>query len=132
MEGATAMSQSVSKSATERAQRTPEEIFAHHAGALGAEDLDAVLLDYADDACIVTPSGVTRGKEGIRSFFAGLFQSVPQAAWNVKTIFVDDLLFLEWTADSAPNAIPDGIDTFIFRDGLIRAQTVRFSVVPKT
>ena len=126
------MSSASQMGATERAKRAPEEIFAHHAQALGAEDLDAILTDYADAACIITPSGVTRGKDGIRGLFAGLLQTVPKATWGVTPTFVDDILFLEWTADSAPNSISDGVDTFIFRDGLIRAQTVRFSVVPKT
>jgi hypothetical protein len=124
------MSQPVMGTA-ERALRPPEEIFAHHAQALGAEDLDAIVMDYADDACIITPAGVTRGKAGIRGIFADLLQTVPKATWGVKTIFVDDILFLEWIADSAQNSIRDGVDTFIFRDGLIRAQTVRFSVVSK-
>jgi hypothetical protein len=32
------------------------------------------------------------------------------------------------TADSASTRIEDGIDTFVFRDGLIRVQTVRYTV----
>ena len=28
--------------------RTPEEVFAHHAQALGAGDLDEIVADYAD------------------------------------------------------------------------------------
>ncbi|HEX2823656.1 MAG TPA: hypothetical protein VHO07_26355 [Streptosporangiaceae bacterium] len=50
--------------------RTPEEVFQHHAKALGAGDLDEIVADYAED----------------------------------------------------------GIDTFVFRDGLIRVQTVRFTL----
>ncbi len=41
----------------ELSKRTPEEIFAHHAQALGAEDLDATELDYADSAYLITSSG---------------------------------------------------------------------------
>ena len=40
------------------------------------------------------------------------------------------MLFLEWAADSASARVEDGIDTFIFRDGLIRLQTVRYTVQP--
>jgi hypothetical protein len=136
MKGAAPMPQPVGGArwwgATERETRAPEDIFAHHAEALGAEDLDAILMDYADDACLITPSGVACGKEAIRRLFEALLRAIPNASWDVRTTFVDDLLFLEWIADSAKNLIPDGVDTFVFQDGLIRAQTARFTVVPKT
>jgi len=38
------------------------------------------------------------------------------------------VLFIEWTATSAATKVEDGIDTFIFRDGMIRVQTVRYTV----
>jgi len=38
------------------------------------------------------------------------------------------VLFIEWTATSAATKVEDGIDTFIFRDGMIRLQTVRYTV----
>ena len=116
----------------ELSKRTPEEIFAHQAQALGAEDLDATELDYAESAYLVTPSGVLQGKPAIRNFFAGVFQALPQAQWNVKTTFVENILFLEWTADSSPGSISDGVDTFIFAGGLIQIQTVRYTLVSKT
>ena len=37
--------------------RTPEEVFAHHAQALGAGDLDEIVADYADDAVFITSRG---------------------------------------------------------------------------
>ena len=45
------------------------------------------------------------------------------------TIFEDDILFLEWAAHAATNRVEDGIDTFVFRDGLIRVQTVRYTLI---
>jgi hypothetical protein len=38
------------------------------------------------------------------------------------------VLFLEWTATAASTKVEDGIDTFIFRDGQIRLQTVRYTL----
>jgi hypothetical protein len=109
--------------------RTPEEVFQHHAQALGAEDLDEIVADYADDAVFITPAGIRRGKDGIRAAFTELLADVPHATWELKTqIYEDDVLFLEWAADSAATRIEDGIDTFVFRDGLIRLQTVRYTV----
>ena len=112
-------------------QRTPEEIFGHHAQTLMAEDLDGILMDYVESSCLVSPSGVLRGKNAIRGFFADLLTALPQAKWDVKTTYVEDILFLEWTADSKPASVSDGVDTFIFKDGMIQIQTVRATIVPK-
>ena len=111
--------------------RTPQEIFEHHAGALGAGDLDGIVADYADDAVFITPAGIKRGHDGIREAFTRLLADVPAAAWELKTlIYEGDVLFLEWAATAAETKVEDGIDTFIFRDGLIRLQTVRYTVLP--
>ena len=103
--------------------RTPEEVFAHHAKALGAGDLDEIVADYADDAVFITSRGVMRGKEGVRAGFTLLLSDLPNASWALKTqIFDGDVLFLEWAADSAATHAEDGVDTFVFRDGLIRVK----------
>lgn len=70
-----------------------------------------------------------RGKDGIRAAFAQLLADVPDAAWDLKTqIYKGDVLFLGRAAHAAAAFIEDGIDTFVFRDGLIRVQTVRFTL----
>jgi ketosteroid isomerase-like protein len=113
--------------------RTPEEVFAHHAQSLGAGDLDEIVADYADDAIFITPAGTRRGKDGIRAGFTEMLADVPDAAWNLKTlIYEDDVLFLEWAADAAATRVEDGLDTFVFRDGLIRVQTVRYTLQHKS
>jgi ketosteroid isomerase-like protein len=112
--------------------RTPEEVFQHHAQALGAGDLDEIVADYSDDAIFMSPSGVLLGQEGIRAAFTQLLADVPNAVWDLKTlIFEGDVLFLEWTADAAATRVEDGIDTFVFRDGLIRVQTLRYTLQRK-
>jgi uncharacterized protein (TIGR02246 family) len=109
--------------------RTPQEVFQHHAEALGAGDLDGIVGDYTDDAVFITPAGVKRGKDGVREGFTQLLADVPNADWTVPTqIYDGDALFIEWTATSAATKVEDGIDTFIFRDGMIRLQTVRYTV----
>ena len=109
--------------------RSPQEVFAHHAQALGAGDLDEIVADYADDAVFISPSGVLRGQDGVRSAFTQLLADLPNAAWDLKTqIYDGDVLFLEWAADAGSTRADDGIDTFVFRDGLIRVQTVRYTL----
>lgn len=112
-------------------KRTPEETFGHHAQTLMAEDLDGILADYTDTSYLVSPSGVLHGKNAIRGFFADVLKALPQAEWDVKTTYIEDILFLEWTADSKPASVSDGVDTFIFKDGMIYIQTVRATIVPK-
>jgi hypothetical protein len=104
----------------------PREVFQHHAEALGAEDIGSIVSDYADDAIFITPEGVLRGKDGVREAFEKLTLEVPGAEWELPTqIYEDDILLLEWKATSAGSKVEDGIDTFVFRDGLSRVQTVR-------
>ena len=72
--------------------RTPEEVFQHHAQALGAGDLDEIVADYTDDAVFISPAGVKRGKDGVREAFTQLLADVPNAAWELKTqIYEGDL-----------------------------------------
>ena len=113
--------------------RSPQEVFQHHAEALGAEDLDGIVSDYSDDALFITPDGVLRGKEGVREAFVKLIGDLPGASWELPTqIFEDDIMLLEWRAESAETKADDGIDTFVFRDGLIRVQTVRYTLTSKS
>jgi hypothetical protein len=47
-------------------------------------------------------------------------------------IYEGDILLLEWKAESARTRVEDGIDTFVFRNGLIRVQTVRYTLLQKS
>ena len=112
-------------------KRTPEETFRHHVQTLMAEDLDGIMADYTDSSYLVGPSRVLRGKNAIRNFYADVLKALPQAKWGVKTTYVEDILLFEWTADSEPTSVSDGVDTIIFKDGMIHIQTVRATIVPK-
>ncbi len=113
--------------------RTPQEVFQHHGEVLMAEDLDGIVSDYTDDAIFITPEGgVLRGHDGVRQGFVKLLGDVPGASWELPTqIFEDDILLLEWSAESEHTKVEDGIDTFVFQDGLIRVQTVRYTLQQK-
>jgi hypothetical protein len=112
--------------------RTPQEIFQHHAEVLVAGDLEGIVSDYADDAIFITPDGIKLGKDGVRQGFVELLGDLPNANWAVPTqLYEDDILLIEWNAESERTKADDGIDTFVFRDGLIRVQTVRYTLVQK-
>jgi hypothetical protein len=111
----------------------PEEIFEHHAAAVNAGDLEAVVADYAEDAVVISPDGVIHGRPAIRSLLAGALSALPEGSFEAVTqVYSEDALLLRWTADSKVNVVPDGVDTFVFADGKIRLHTMTFSVVPKT
>jgi ketosteroid isomerase-like protein len=109
--------------------RTPQEVFQHHAEVLIAGDIDGIVEDYSDDAVFITPDGALHGKDGVRQGFEKLLADLPNAEWDVPTqVFEGDVLFIEWNAKSQSSRADDGIDTFVFADGLIRAQTVRYTL----
>ena len=109
--------------------RTPQEIFAHHATALAAGDLEQIVADYADDAVLITPAGVVRGKDGVREAFAGLLRDLAEATWDVPTqVYEGDVLFIEWSAIAKSARVTDGVDTFVFSGDSIRVQTVRHTL----
>ena len=113
-------------------KRTPQEVFQHHAEVLIGGDVDGIVEDYSEDAVFFTPAGVKRGKQGIREAFTQLLEELPNGDWAVPTtIFEGDALFIEWTCTSSRNRVEDGVDTFVFRDGLIRLQTVRYTLIPR-
>lgn len=112
------------------ASRTPQETFQAHGEALRSEDLDRILENFTEDAVFITAAGVKRGREGVREAFAQLIAELPRARWDLRTKnFGGDILYLEWAADSDANRAVDGVDTFVFRDGLIQAMTVRYTLV---
>ncbi|MDQ3932448.1 MAG: nuclear transport factor 2 family protein [Actinomycetota bacterium] len=113
--------------------RTPQETFRHHLEAVSAANLDEIVTDYSTDAIVMTPAGVQRGKDGVRQAFIDLLDTVPDAEWDVPTqVFEEDILLIEWSADSPKNRIDDGVDTFVFNeDGQIRVQTLHYTPQPK-
>lgn len=54
---------------------------------------------------------------------------------GIVSDYADDAVFItpfiEWSAKSAHASVSDGVDTLVFRDGLISVQTVRYSADPQ-
>lgn len=113
--------------------RSPQETFRDHLQALASGDLDAIAANFAPDAVFVTPAGVLHGRDGVKQGIGAVLADLPDAEWNPKApIFAGDVLFLQWAATSSQARVEDGVDTFVFQDGLIRAQTVRYALLPLT
>jgi hypothetical protein len=50
-------------------KKTPMEVVQHHIDALKANDVEALVSDYADDAVVVIPVGVFSGTAQVRKLF---------------------------------------------------------------
>lgn len=85
---------------------------------------DAIVSDYADNACFLTEGASYRGKQGIHRFFEGFIASLPPRAigeFALRSLHVDGALaYITW---SAGRALPLGTDTFLVEDGKIVSQT---------
>lgn len=113
-------------------EQTPQEIFQRHVTALSLGDFDSLVSDYAEDALIVTTTGEYRGRDAIRGLFEELAKALPELSLSAEAaVFADNLLLLQWRADSTLNTVPDGVDTFVFDAGRIQAQTISCTLVPK-
>ncbi|SEE16500.1 nuclear transport factor 2 family protein [Streptomyces sp. TLI_105] len=112
--------------------RTPQEVFADHGTRLGSGDLDLISRNHTEDAVFITPDGVLAGREGVREGIGRLLSDLPDADRQLAPRFAGDVLFLQWTATGSTHEVLDGVDTFVFRDGLISAQTVRYTLIERT
>ncbi|MFD5564564.1 nuclear transport factor 2 family protein [Kitasatospora griseola] len=111
--------------------RTPQEVFAEHGRRLATGDLDLIAGSYTEDAVFLTPDGVRTGRDGVKQVIGRLLAELPDAEWQLTPLFAEDVLFLRWSAATATRQVTDGVDTFVFRDGLIRAQTLNCTLTEK-
>jgi ketosteroid isomerase-like protein len=102
-----------------------ETVVRHHLQAfLEQQGLDAVLSDYADDACFLSEGRAYCGKPSIRAFFEGFIAALPPQAMDQFTLrslrVQGEVAHITW---SAGTELPLGTDTFVVRQGKIAAQT---------
>lgn len=104
----------------------PESVVRRHLQTFAEQQgLDAILSDYADDACLLSEDSTYRGKPAIRRFFADFLAALPPRAiaeFTLRNLRVEgDIAYITW---SAGRELPHGTDTFVVRNGKIVSQTV--------
>ena len=112
--------------------RTTKEVFDHHLDAFGKRDLEAIKSDFSKDSVYINSAGVVaKGPDEIIEIYRQYFDSQePGATGNITKLIIEGhIVFLEWTANSRSTMVPDGVDTFVVQDGMITAQTAKFTVV---
>lgn len=81
----------------------------------------------------LTPDGVLKGLNVIRSFYEEVFKIVPKgSAFEMKQMFIrDNIAYIAWNCESSFVKIPIGADTFIVENGKIKYQTLGAHIIPK-
>jgi hypothetical protein len=95
-------------------------------------DLEAdIRRNYADDVVILTPGGAHHGHDGVRDSASLLYEAVHHTdGYEYTSIVTDDrVALLEWCSRGDEMQIVDGVDSFLIEDGLIKVQTIRYTVV---
>lgn len=111
-----------------------ESVLEHHLDAFGNQELDEVMIDYADDSVVVTNLGTFRGLDGIEGLFADLFEEFSQEGTTIEvedTIVEGDFAYLLWHGETPDNVYEFCTDTFYIPDGTIEFQTFAGKIEPR-
>lgn len=116
---------------TDQSDRSTQEVFDDHLRLrMQSETEQDIERNYADDAIILSGSGITYGLEGIRTTATILEKYMPGGSWEYPVRLVEgDYAFLQWTGRTAEGrVVTDGADSFVIRDGRIVFQSIYFTV----
>lgn len=112
---------------------TPTQVLQARFAAMARQDLNAIACSYAEDAVVILPGSVVRGRDAVMQAFAGFAALLGGAAPTIASLTAADEVVLVLYSVTTPSvSIPDGADTFIVRDGQIATQTVHGSFVFST
>jgi hypothetical protein len=114
--------------------RPPAEVFEEHlrlsAQGRFAEDIER---NVSPECVVLERRGVFHGREGARELARYLAEEVPNARYSyVRRLAEGRIFLLEWTADAGAARVRDGVDSYVIEDGWIVAQTIHYTVEPKT
>lgn len=108
--------------------RTTQEILASHYRAF-RKGPEAIAADYADDAVLMAPDGVHKGRAAIQAFFEEELAGFPDGFWHaLKTLRLDidtDYAYFLWEAKPW---FTSAADSFAMRDGLIVFQSTSVNI----
>lgn len=115
-------------------KRSFNEVFDDHLKLSEVGDFESDFKrNFSPDIVVLTGFGVFRGYQGVRKLAVQLENELPKARYHHKTKIVDEeMAFLEWTAISNENEVTDGVDSYLFKEGKIVAQTIHYTVRKRT
>lgn len=117
--------------ATKQTTRTTYEVFNDHLHLREEGKIDEDLeRNYADDAVLLTGYGVFSGHDGIRASAKLLHAQLQGARYMYRTRLVHgSVAFLEWEAGGHRMYVSNGADSYYIEDGLIRVQTIHYTLL---
>lgn len=110
--------------------RSPREVFESHLNlAQEGRFKEDITQNYASDCVVLTRKGVFRGHAGLTKLAVVLSRELPDAQFSYDAKEIEGkVAFLGWSAECASVRVSDGADSFVIRDGLIRAQTIHYTL----
>jgi hypothetical protein len=112
--------------------RSAQEVLDDHLStSLNGSVEDDIARNYAEDVVIVSNWGVEHGHDGVRRMAQLLQSQLPECTFAYEMrLLAGEIGMLEWTGESAIGSVRDGVDSYVIRDGLIRAQTIHYTLTP--
>jgi ketosteroid isomerase-like protein len=114
---------------TNNSAATESVVNAHLQAFLKQQDIADIIVDFDDNARLLTEAKIYRGKEAIHEFFVDFIGSLPADAINqfsLSSMQVDgDIAFVTWRVG---DDIPLGTDTFVVKNGKIISHTFAMHV----
>lgn len=99
----------------------------HQFAAFSDGSADEVLTDFAEEAVLITPEGVSTGRAAIHAAYSALFAGLFKPGtydFTLDAMHIDgEIAYIAWRASCATAEVPMGSDTFVVRNGKIVAQT---------
>lgn len=110
--------------------RGAREVVESHLALRQAGDLERDLAtNYSPDVVLLSAEGVNHGHDGVRRLADVLRTYVDAGRYRYDRVLADgEVAMLTWHAADESVRIHDGADSFVVRDGLVRAQTIHYSV----
>lgn len=114
-------------------KRSAEEVFEDHLHLAKNGDIETELAkNNSKDIVLLTNFGVFHGHKGVRKAAKILEKEIPNGTFNYKTkLCHNNICYLHWTADSEGTYIEDGADSYLIEDGVIKIQTIYYTVRKK-
>ncbi len=113
--------------------RSPREVLEDHLRLAASWEFETDLArNFSPEIVLLTGYGIFHGFEGVRAKVRLLNEQLPGGQWTYLNIMAEgEMGFLEWrgTADNGAR-VEDGADSYLIRDGVIRAMTIHYTVIP--
>jgi len=117
----------------EPVHRTFTEVFDDHLRLSEMGDFENDLRrNFSTDIVVLMENKIYHGHAGVRGLAKRLLRELPGAKYqNIMILLDKEIGMLEWKAQSDETEVLDGVDSYLFRDGKIVAQTIHYTVTKK-